>query len=707
MSRTFPSRWKAHKLDRLGSVNRGRSRHRPRNDPSLYGGEYPFFQTGDIKTANLYLSHYSQTYNEKGLSQSKQWEPGTLCITIAANIADTAILGIRGCFPDSVIGFISDPMKADVRFIKYYIDFIKLDMQQVSHGTTQDNLSLEKLLSFDFVVPDIEEQRKIAAVLSVYDDLIENNLRRIKILEKMAQNLYREWFVKFRFPGHEKERFVDSSLGRVPEGWEVVTLGEHLVALESGKRPRGGAKELKSGIPSVGAENILGIGRHNYQSEKYVPRKFSEKMKKGVVKDGDVAIYKDGAYIGKSTYFRDSFPHAQFCVNEHVFLLRTTGKRLTQNILYLWLQEPATVSIIRATNANAAQPGINQKSVKRLPFVVPSLEITNQFDQLVEPHLILIISLAKKNEVLRRTRDLLLPKLISGEIDVSNIAIQTAWLPKDKNDISRYDFFRQICRLPFVAKVVLFGSRARGDHHDHSDIDLAVFCDQASDEEWRQVLDCLREDRIDTLLKVDCVHFERSNAALKEHIMIEGKVLYEKNGQQTIEQLKKRKEQIKKMSENKLANHLSNSQRCLKRLDEAIRQPLDEDMFMLDAVVHRFNVAFELLMDTLLVYCVETDFLPEEKIKEYELNARKLIELAFDCKLIDDDQTWIAIKDARNATAHEYDEQQALDHYDKVKSYLPHLQALFEKMNTIHSATPADDVAKDISYSSKNPDADN
>ena len=161
------------------------------------------------------------------------------------------------------------------------------------------------------------------------------------------------------------------------------------------------------------------------------------------------------------------------------------------------------------------------------------------------------------------------------------------------------------------------------------------------------------------------------------------------------------------MSENKLANHLSNSQRCLKRLDEAIRQPLDEDMFMLDAVVHRFNVAFELLMDTLLVYCVETDFLPEEKIKEYELNARKLIELAFDCKLIDDDQTWIAIKDARNATAHEYDEQQALDHYDKVKSYLPHLQALFEKMNTIHSATPADDVAKDISYSSKNPDADN
>ena len=259
MSRTFPSRWKAHKLDQLGSVSRGRSRHRPRNDPSLYGGEYPFFQTGDIKTANLYLSHYSQTYNEKGLSQSKQWEPGTLCITIAANIADTAILGIRGCFPDSVIGFISDPMKADVRFIKYYIDFIKMDMQQVSHGTTQDNLSLEKLLSFDFVVPDIEEQRKIATVLSVYDDLIENNLRRIKILEEMAQNLYREWFVKFRFPGHEKERFVDSPLGRVPEGWEVVTLGD-VLELKYGKALK--KSDRRDGdVPVFGSSGI--VGRHD------------------------------------------------------------------------------------------------------------------------------------------------------------------------------------------------------------------------------------------------------------------------------------------------------------------------------------------------------------------------------------------------------------------------------------------------------------
>jgi len=290
-------------------------------------------------------------------------------------------------------------------------------------GSAQPQLSITNLQVLEISYPSLSTQHKIAAILSAYDDLIENNLRRIKILEEMAQNLYREWFVKFHFPGHQHVRFIDSPLGRIPEGWEVSALGEYLKELESGKRPKGGAQNITNGIPSVGAENIFGIGRHKYQSEKYVSREFFEAMRNGVVKDGDVALYKDGAYIGRSAYFRDSFPHAQFCVNEHVFLLRTTGKRLTQNILYLWLQEPATISTIRATNANAAQPGINKTGVNGIPLVVSPVDIAGHFDKLVEPNMALIVSLAKRNEILRRTRDLLLPKLISGEVDVSQLDI--------------------------------------------------------------------------------------------------------------------------------------------------------------------------------------------------------------------------------------------------------------------------------------------
>jgi type I restriction enzyme S subunit len=124
--------WKKEKLDALGFVGRGRSRHRPRNAPHLYGGEYPFIQTADVKAANLYVTDYTQTYNKDGLAQSKLWEPETLCITIAANIADTAILSFPACFPDSVIGFIADEEKSDVRYIKYYFDLFQKTFQQIS-----------------------------------------------------------------------------------------------------------------------------------------------------------------------------------------------------------------------------------------------------------------------------------------------------------------------------------------------------------------------------------------------------------------------------------------------------------------------------------------------------------------------------------------------------------------------------------------------
>jgi len=234
----------------------------------------------------------------------------------------------------------------------------------------------------------------------------------------MARALYREWFVHFRFPGHEKLPRVASPLGEIPQGWVATTLGAHLAALESGKRPKGGIREEAEGVPSIGAENINGIGRHEFASEKLVPRAFFEQMRKGVIRDRDVAIYKDGAYIGKSSYFRDGFPHAECCVNEHVFLLRGEGVRLKQNFLYIWLQEPDTVQAIRSKNANAAQPGINQQTLGGLKLVLPDEKAAAHFDRLVEPLLAEIINLAKQIQNLRRTRDLLLPRLLSGQVDV-------------------------------------------------------------------------------------------------------------------------------------------------------------------------------------------------------------------------------------------------------------------------------------------------
>jgi type I restriction enzyme S subunit len=144
---------------------RGRSKHRPRNDHSLYGGKYPFVQTGDIRNANYVVESYEQTYNEKGLKQSKLWPKGTLCITIAANIAETAILGFDACFPDSVIGVVVDPTQTTSAFLGYALQVVKAELKAKGKGSAQDNINLGTFESHFFAFPKLDVQRAIVARL--------------------------------------------------------------------------------------------------------------------------------------------------------------------------------------------------------------------------------------------------------------------------------------------------------------------------------------------------------------------------------------------------------------------------------------------------------------------------------------------------------------------------------------------------------------
>ncbi|MEW6418671.1 MAG: hypothetical protein AB1480_11185 [Nitrospirota bacterium] len=148
------------------------------------------------------------------------------------------------------------------------------------------------------------------------------------------------------------------------------------------------------------------------------------KMNRGHIKSGDVLLYKDGAKIGRKSLFRDGFPHEVCCINEHVFILRTNSL-CTQNYLYFWLDQPEMTNKIINLNANAAQPGINQAGVNGLPVLLPFKESLDMFEETSEPILAELFNLSKKNNLLRQTRDLLLPKLINGDIDVENMDIDT------------------------------------------------------------------------------------------------------------------------------------------------------------------------------------------------------------------------------------------------------------------------------------------
>lgn len=411
MNGTLRSGWSYRKLNELGTIGRGKSRHRPRNDPSLYGGQYPFIQTADVKAADFYLSHWTQTYNDIGLAQSKLWDPGTLCVTIAANIAETAILKINACFPDSIVGFTADPQQADVRYIKYYIDMIKLRMQNVSKGTTQDNLSLEKLLSFDLYMPPASTQRKTADVLSAYDDLVENNLRRMAILEEMVQSLYNEWFVRFRFPGRENVRMVDSPSGLIPEGWEVVAFTD-IAGVLNGGTP-------KTSIPGYWNGDIPFFTPKDAPTSFYVTETEKTITELGLNKCNSKLYPRNTIFItARGTVGKVVMPAVSMAMNQSCYAL--VGREgINQHFLFFLTRNH--ISQLRQNAHGAVFDTIVMETFRQLKVPRPPHYLIDAFAVITLPIFEQVLNLLKQNVVLRHTRDLLLPRLISGEVDVANL----------------------------------------------------------------------------------------------------------------------------------------------------------------------------------------------------------------------------------------------------------------------------------------------
>lgn len=167
---------------------RGKSKHRPRNDESLYGGEYPFIQTGDVRNSEHVITSYSKTYNDKGLAQSKLWPKGTICITIAANIAETGILDFESCFPDSVIGLVVDSEITTIRFVEYLLQSFKAMLQAKGQGSAQDNINMGTFENLKFPFPKIEKQKLIVDSL----DSLMKSVQKLEVIYASKLEDYEE-----------------------------------------------------------------------------------------------------------------------------------------------------------------------------------------------------------------------------------------------------------------------------------------------------------------------------------------------------------------------------------------------------------------------------------------------------------------------------------------------------------------------------------
>ncbi len=191
--------WDKKKLSDVAiDFGRGRSRHRPRNDKKLYGGQYPFIQTGDIRNSNHLITEYSQTYNEIGLAQSKLWPKGTLCITIAANIAETGVLTFDACFPDSVIGCVFDETKTNIDYVEYLLQSFKAILQAEGKGSAQDNINLGTFEKYYFPFPNKAKQDEIVDKLNCMRTNIAKleqvYEQKIKDLDELKQSILQKAF---------------------------------------------------------------------------------------------------------------------------------------------------------------------------------------------------------------------------------------------------------------------------------------------------------------------------------------------------------------------------------------------------------------------------------------------------------------------------------------------------------------------------------
>jgi type I restriction enzyme, S subunit len=306
---------------------------------------------------------------------------------------------VQGAFwPLNTTLYVRDFKGNDPRFVAYFLQ--TLNFANRSAAAAVPGINRNDLHRIPVHCPDLRQQRRIASILAAYDDLIENNTRRIAILEELVRRIYEEWFVRFRFPGHEGVRMVESELGLVPEGWELTSLGAVAENHDRFRRPlsKMEREDFKGPYPYYGAAKIF-----DYVREYLFDGQF-------------LLLAEDGSVETPDGYPVLQLTDGKFWANNHTHILRGTSRASTE-FLYLRLERQP----IRGYITGAAQPKLTQAAINRIPVVLPPIDVLHEFDGHVQPHFQLRAALIRSNTNLQTTRDLLLPKLISGELDVSTM----------------------------------------------------------------------------------------------------------------------------------------------------------------------------------------------------------------------------------------------------------------------------------------------
>ena len=355
-----------------------------------------------------------------------QLHKNDIVISYTGTIGECAQIRDEGKFhlAPNVAKITPDENRVDPEFLFQFIRSSGFKQQMISyaHGSTQPTVPMATIRELTIPLFSKEEERKIAGILQSIDEIIETNDLINKNLLQQAKTLFKSWFVDF---DPFDEPMMEAPTGyQIPQSLKMVQIQDLPHILETGKRPKGGA--VSEGIPSVGAENVKQLGVFDSSSAKFIPREFALSMKKGKIEGYELLLYKDGGKPGTFTphfsMFGEGFPYEEFYINEHVFKLDFNDRGYNE-FAYLYMQTDYPYHWLANNGGKAAIPGINQQNVNEIWIYHPNNPLVQEFCKWVQPIFTAIFTNCAQNMKLSKLRDTILPKLMSGELDVSDLDI--------------------------------------------------------------------------------------------------------------------------------------------------------------------------------------------------------------------------------------------------------------------------------------------
>lgn len=418
MSRKLPSSWSIKKIGELCDVSRGAS-PRPIKDQRYFeGGTIPWVKIADATKSGKYLYESKQYVNDFGASFSKKLPPGTILVAASGTLGYTQILGVEACAHDGWL-ILQNLRNLDKDFAYYTLQWMEQHFYNSAYGAAIQNINTEILRETEIPHPPLPTQQKIAAILSAYDELIENNTRRIAILEEMAQLIYQEWFIHFRFPGHEQIRMVDSELGPVPEGWEVMKLADLATMERQGINPSDFPEEIFEHYSIPAFDNV---------QMPLLEKGETIKSNKYTVLPECVLLSKLNPRIPR--VWLPKLGHQHRAITSTEFLVMLSKGYVSRSFLYSMFSSSEFLSELAriASGTSTSHQRVKPQSLLDKAVLLPQMKIMEFYTQSIDPIFGAIANYRQKNSILRQTRDLLLPRLISGELDVSELDIDIGGL---------------------------------------------------------------------------------------------------------------------------------------------------------------------------------------------------------------------------------------------------------------------------------------